>query len=61
MNFVSGLVSMGTGNPAEAAAEQREAENHGTEATVAKAFCSRRRRSSFCERLGVMRAAFFWN
>ena len=44
MNFVKGLVSMGTGKPAAAAAEQRLAENHGVAAAVPISCFSRLRR-----------------
>ena len=44
MNFARGRVSMGTGKPAAAAAEQREAENHGAAAAAPIACLSRLRR-----------------
>jgi hypothetical protein len=56
MNFARGLVSMGTGKPAAAAAEQREAENHGATAAAPSMCLSRQRRFSgvegFCDMPG---------
>ncbi|GDX94101.1 hypothetical protein LBMAG46_41110 [Planctomycetia bacterium] len=46
MNFVRVLVSIGTGNPAAAAAEQREGENQGVVAAVPTRCFSRLRRFS---------------